>query len=88
MRVESPFSEKSSARPILTRARGLGFLTFDKIRKKVFIPNLRQCDFGCRGILSFCQNRRIPQKTMSKKFFMGFSSVSSKTLSVPVLVLK
>ncbi len=35
MRVESPFSEKSSARSILTRARGLEILTFDKIRKKV-----------------------------------------------------
>ena len=36
MRVESPFSEKSSARSILTRARGLGILTFDKIKKKAF----------------------------------------------------
>ncbi len=36
MRVESPFSEKSSARFILTRARGLGILTFDKIKKIVF----------------------------------------------------
>ena len=31
MRVESPFSEKSSIRLILTRARGLGILTINKI---------------------------------------------------------
>ena len=34
MRIESPFSEKSSVRSILTRASGLGILTFDKIKKK------------------------------------------------------
>ena len=33
MRVESPFFEKSSAHFILTRAKGLGILTFNKIRK-------------------------------------------------------
>ena len=37
MRVESPFSNKSSARFILTRARELGILTFGKIKKKVFL---------------------------------------------------
>ena len=45
MRVESPFSEKSSARSILTRARGLGILTFDKIKKKAF------CCIYCHFIL-------------------------------------
>ncbi len=35
MLVESPFSDKSSARSILTRASGLGILTFDKIKKIV-----------------------------------------------------
>ena len=34
MRVESPFFDKSSSRFILTRAKGLGILTFDKIKKK------------------------------------------------------
>ncbi len=36
MHVESTFSDKSSARSILTRASRLGILTFNKIRKKVF----------------------------------------------------
>ena len=36
MRVESPISDESSVRLILTRARGLGILTFDKIKKKAF----------------------------------------------------
>ncbi len=43
MRVESPFSEKSSARAILTCARGLGFLTFNKIEKKAI--NCICCQF-------------------------------------------
>ena len=36
MRVESSFFDKSSSRFILERARGLGILTFDKIRKIAF----------------------------------------------------
>ena len=35
MRVESPFSEKSSVRSILTRARGLGILTFLQNQKDI-----------------------------------------------------
>ena len=47
MHVESPFSEKSSARLILTRASGLGILTFDKIKKKVFAAAFVNCDSVC-----------------------------------------
>ncbi len=36
MRVESSFFEKSSMRFILERSRGLGILTFDKIKKIAF----------------------------------------------------
>ena len=44
MRVESPFSEKSSARFILARARGLRILTFGKIKKIVFCLDLLDFD--------------------------------------------
>ena len=37
MRVESPFFDKSLSRFILPRARGLGILTFNKIKKTAFI---------------------------------------------------
>ena len=57
MRVESPFSEKSSVRSILTRARGLGILTFDKIKKIAIIYKLRQYDSVHLNIPSFCQNQ-------------------------------
>ena len=44
MRTESPFFDKSPERFILTRARGLGILTFDKIKKIVFIGEFAKYD--------------------------------------------
>ena len=57
MHVEAPISEKSSACFILTRARGLGILTFDKIRKIAFTYKLVKYDSIHLNMLSFCQNQ-------------------------------
>ena len=42
MRIKFPFFEKSSASFILKRSRGLGILTFDKIRKTVILQHIEQ----------------------------------------------
>ena len=74
MRVESPFSEKSSVRSILTRASGLGFLTFDEIKK---IENW--CEFGGFeikmaefGVIMSELNK--PPKNEFKNFLMGLEN--------------
>ncbi|MBO5026848.1 MAG: hypothetical protein J6C86_12020, partial [Bacteroidaceae bacterium] len=50
------------------RSRGLGILTFDKIKKKAFAHNLIKYDFIYRDILPFCQNQTHLEKTNSKNF--------------------
>ncbi len=77
MRIESPFFDKSSERFILTRARGLGFLTFDKIKKKVYWYNFSKMQPKQLKQFSFYQNRTSLKKTMSKIFLWEhFSPIS------------
>ena len=69
MRVKSPFSEKSSARSILTRAKGLGILIFDKIRKMEC-----GCDFDIfetemAGFNVIMSKLNKPSKNEFKNFF-------------------
>ena len=71
MRIESPFFDKSSERFILTRARGLGFLTFDKIKKKVYWYNFSKMQPKQLKQFSFYQNRTSLKKNDVKNFFMG-----------------
>ena len=80
--VEAPLSDKSSTHFILTRARGLEILTFDKIRKKAFTRKFIRKDSILRNILSFCQNRNPYKKVMSKKFLR---SITNATMEVPKL---
>ena len=68
MRVESPFFDKGLSRFILPRARGLGILTFSKIKKTAFIHKIRIKDFIYYNIQSFCQNGTPLKKTYSKFF--------------------
>ena len=75
MRVESPFSEKSLAQSILTRARGLGILTFDKIEKKENTLHNKQIKTKMLELLSFCQNETGIKKTISKIFLWSNSDV-------------
>ena len=79
MRTESSFFEKSSVRLILTRARGLRILTFDKIKKKAFAHKFTKYDSIYRNTMSFCQNRAYPYKTNSKNFLWDFNSMTNKT---------
>ncbi len=71
MRVEAPFSEKSSARSILTRARGLGILTFDKIKKSALQHKIKQIKTKTTIYTCILSKQNIPQKNIFKKNFMG-----------------
>ncbi len=70
MRVESLFFEESSAHLILTRARGLGILTFGKIRKKVKWMIFQQTISDIAKIICILSKPNTPQKNDVKKFFM------------------
>ena len=77
MRAESPIFDESSARLILTRARGLGILTFDKIKK---VAN--KCKIGKTGIKTtetavILSKSGMPPKNDVKNFFMGFFTLPS-----------
>ena len=70
MRVESPFFDKSSSRFILERSRGLGILTFGKIKKTEIwcrTSNLRQKQ---SYLLSLCR-KIILLKSIYKIFCYG-----------------
>ena len=71
MCAESPFFEESSARLILTRARGLGILTFDKIKKIVFMRDFVKCDFVLLKYTIILSKLNMPLKNDVKNFFMG-----------------
>ena len=70
MRVESPFFDKSLVRFILTRARGLDILTFNKIRKTEFSTQNQQIKTKTPKKPSFCQ-KFILLKNIYKKFYYG-----------------
>ncbi len=71
MRVESPFFEKSPARLILTRARRLGILTFDKIKKTEQTYKIRYFEAKTPKVHIISSKSNITQKNDVKKFFMG-----------------
>ena len=81
MRKESPFFEKGSVCLILKRSRGLGFLTFNKIKKKVFILKFIKYDSFNQNLLSFYQNQTYSQKTKSKNFLWNCKSIANKTIN-------
>ena len=70
MRVESPFFDKSSSRFILTRARGLGILTFSEIRKTLFGDKISNLELKILNITTFCQ-KIILLKNIYKFFCFG-----------------
>ncbi|MCD8235120.1 MAG: hypothetical protein LUD00_00390 [Prevotellaceae bacterium] len=70
MRVESPISDKSSVCFILTRARGLGILTFDKIKKIVFQHKNIQNKTKSSKYTIILSKQKHPPKNDVKKFFM------------------
>ncbi|MBO5024914.1 MAG: hypothetical protein J6C86_02075 [Bacteroidaceae bacterium] len=70
MRVESPFSEKSSACFILERARGLRILTFGKIKKKVQRRKINKMKIKSNSMAVILSKLNTPPKSDVKKFFM------------------
>ena len=70
MCVEAPISDKSSVRFILTRARGLGILTFGKIRKTENKCKIRKTRIKTTKIVVILSKPNTPQKNDVKKFFM------------------
>ncbi len=70
MRIESSFFEKSSSRFILERSRGLGILTFDRIKKIVFLAQNQQIKTKTIKNSSFCQ-KFILLKNTYKKIYYG-----------------
>ena len=70
MRTESPFSDKSSVSFILTRARGLGVLTFGKIKKIVFEWKICKIGSECWSTLFILSKLNTLSKIVFKNFFM------------------
>ena len=71
MRAESPISGESSARLILTRARGLGILTFDEIRKTADKCKIGKTEIKTTEKVVILSKSGMPQKNDVKNFFMG-----------------
>ena len=76
MLVESPFSDKSSARSILTRASGLGILTFDKIKKIAQTHKIRKIETKMANKPVILSKPNTTKKNDIKKFFMEFLHAS------------
>ena len=71
MCVESPFSEKSSSSFILERSRGLGILTFGKIKKTADGDKINK-DVTKTAITSAILSKPdMPPKNDVRNFFMG-----------------
>ncbi len=85
MRVESSFFDKSSARFILTRARGLRILTFDKIRKTENKCKIRKTRIKTTKIVVILSKSDIPQKNDVKKIFMGHLQTTLPQTSAQVV---
>ncbi|MCD8237143.1 MAG: hypothetical protein LUD00_10990, partial [Prevotellaceae bacterium] len=73
---------------ILTRARGLGILTFDKIKKKAFWCKTNRNEVEILKIPIILSNLNMPQKNDVKNFFMGLQFYSEQDSLQPVLILK
>ena len=71
MCAESPFSEKSSARLILERSRGLGILTFDKVRKTADKCKIGKTEIKTTETAVILSKSGLPPKNDVKNFFMG-----------------
>ena len=77
MRVESPISDESSVRLILTRARGLGILTFDKIKKTAGKRKIGKIEIKTTEIAVILSKSGISPKNDVENFFMGFFMLPS-----------
>ncbi|MCD8237144.1 MAG: hypothetical protein LUD00_10995, partial [Prevotellaceae bacterium] len=84
MRVESTISDKSSVCFILTRARRLGILTFDKIKKIVFQHKNNQNKTKSSKYTIILSKQNAPQKIDVKIFLWDLNSIANKTLIIYV----
>ena len=82
MLVESPFSEKSSARSILTRARRLGFLTFGKIRMILLCCKINNNESENVEMVVILSKSEDPSKSDVKNFFMELKKAEFGCLKI------